>query len=183
MISISQKLKNLLVEIESSREEDRLITITRIGRKFEQEFLGFTLPDETDLFFRPNEYLSFQEAMEKMKDTQPVGYNPNNPTGGCNAKFWERVNFFLGAFDRNLRLYISVGTEMDFFHGTDAVFTWREAFVTIDVTVDSEKKYKADFRILPDDVESGSVYEFVARDIALLLTSRYLQVISNANVS
>ena len=90
-------------------------------------------------------------------------------------EFFEAVKSHLRVCTDELQYFISVGTKLDFWHGVDAIFCFRGVHVTIDVTVDTEKKFKADFCILPAHVESGEVYTTIARNIALLLIQKYLK--------
>ncbi len=150
----------------------KTVIIGRKGRVAEQKFLGFTLRDEIDLYYPPEEYLPFWEAFREMSETQFVGYNPANPREGCNKQFFESVQKHLHSKDE-LRYFIAVNTRMDFFHGADAVFSWKGIIITIDVTVDPNKECKADFRVLyPDDIKSGYVYDVTAKNIAMMFKSR-----------
>jgi len=180
-----EKLKGLMREMEEEEKSDTVaqekpILITRYGRKFEQLFLGFTLPDDVNLVF--DEYLDFHDALEEMKGIQPEGYDPSNPSEGCNREFFQAVKSFMLVGGNELQYFISVGTKMDYWHGADAIFSWRGVTVTVDVTVDPEKKYKADFCISPEDVESGEVYDSIAKGIAMKLVSRYLFKVSQYSV-
>ncbi len=171
-------LQSILDEIKNSKEGDVPILITRYGRLFEQLFLGFTLSDNEVCTYREDEYLPFLDAVEEMKNLQPVGYDPSHPTEGCNKEFFSSVESFLRVGSGDLEYYICVGTKLDFWHGVDALFSWRGMCVSIDVTVNTEKKYKADFLITPPLLVSGEVYTLIARDIALLLITRKLNQLS-----
>ena len=175
-MSLEDKFKKIIADFKKFQElnEDEQISVTRFGRLFELAFLGFTLTDESNLYFPPAEYLSFVDSLDLMKKVQPVGYDPSDPSEGCNHDFFESVQSFLNVGKEELKYYICIGTKMDFWHGVDAVFTWKDVFVTIDLTFDPEKKVRADFRISPDDVDSGKIYKEIARHIALLLVRRQL---------
>lgn len=176
-MSLSEQIKIILEGLKNSSNipvEDEPIIIARFGRKFEQSFLGYTLPDDANLFYGQEEYSFFSDSLQEMMNTQPEGYDPSNPTGGCNAQFFESVKHLMVVGGDELKYFISVGTKMDFWHGADAVFFWRDVVVTVDVTVDPEKDYKADFIVFPHDVESGAVYNKIAQRIVALLISRYL---------
>jgi hypothetical protein len=173
-MSLKDIIQELNKGLKGKEAEPDEIQIGRFGRIFEQEFLGFTLPDEYNLFFHSEQYLSFEDSLNKVMITQPVGFNPSDPTEGCNHDFFNAVRFFLPVGKDELRYYIAVGTEMDFWHGIDSVFVWRDLVVTIDITADPEKKeHKSDFLIRPSDVESYEVYTSIARSIALLLLNKH----------
>lgn len=177
-MSLKDRIKELIESINSSKKEqvhEEPVLVTRFGRQFEQSFFGYTLPDDANLFFSRDEYSSFSECLNEVKKTQPEGYDSSRPTEGCNERFFNAVKSFLGSrCSDELQLFISIGTKLDFWHGVDGVFCFRDVYVTIDLTVDLEKEYKADFLIFPKDVESGEVYTSIARNIALLLLQKYL---------
>lgn len=194
VINIPESLRNLLEEIGNSKPEaEETILITRFGRKFEQLFLGFTLPDEANLIFKGDQYITFAGALEEVRELQFEGYDPKNPSEGCNREFFESIRSFLPSSKDDLELLITMGTRMDFWHGADAVICWRGVSVTIDLTVDpqkisredadfllktgetfdSKRVAKADILIRPLDLESGKVYSSIAREIVVMLLSRW----------
>lgn len=170
----NSEFKQLLKYIRENPREDTPI-ITRQGKIFELRLFGFTT--DGAVIFEDDEYIPFPEALEEMKNTQPVGYDPHRPTEGCNKEFFEAVQSFLFINQKDLKLYIAVGTRLDYWHGTDAVFTLGDVHVTLDATLDVTKNYKADFLITSEDVDSGNLYGSLARRIALTLTGKYLNKI------
>jgi hypothetical protein len=158
-------------------QSDDTHEVTRIGRLLEQRFFGYTLPDSSNLSFDPGQYIDFRGALKEMKETQPEGYDPANPQGGCNEQFFVAVKSFLPINNDDLRYYISVETRLDFWHGTDAVFSWLGVDVTMDLTADPNKKFRAEICIFADDIDSGEVYTSVAQEIALLLISKRLDLL------
>lgn len=205
-MAIADHIKRLTEEFKDTKPtEEEIIVVNRPGRKFEESFLGFTLKDDYNLFYKPEEYEPFAEALEEVSWTQPEDYNPASPSGGCNGKFFEAVKALISVDADQLRYFVSIGTKLDFFHSADAIFCWRDVTVTIDVTADPEKiqKFKqrqvmrqmgesltrlekeelakiekevrADFCISPAEVESGDVYTIVAQQIVVALIRKFLQ--------
>lgn len=176
-VSLADQIKTILEGLRNSKNipaGDEPILINRLGRKLEQSFFGFTLPDDANLFYGPEEYSNFFDSLEEMMRTQPQGYDPRNPSGGCNKQFLDAVRSRMPVGQDQFKLYIAIGTKLDFWHGADAVIRWRGVNVTLDVTVDPNKEYKADFCIFPEDIESGRVYTTIAQDIVSLIIKRYL---------
>jgi hypothetical protein len=173
LVGFLNRIKELIQEIEQAKSQSEgPVVITRLGRRFEQSFLGYTLRDEDNLYFNPEEYISFVEALQEMMETQPVGYDPSSPTDGGVVELFQKVKDILEKDRDDLRLYIAVGTRMDFFHGVDAVFSWHNVNVTIDVTVDPNKEYKSDICLRPCDVEDEDVFRSTAENIAIILKYR-----------
>lgn len=176
-MSLADQIKTILEGLRNSKNipaGDEPILINRLGRKLEQSFFGFTLPDDANLFYGPEEYSNFFDSLEEMMRIQPEGYDPRNPSGGCNKQFLDSVRSKMPVGQDQFKLYIAIGTKLDFWHGADAVIRWRGVNVTLDVTVDPNKEYKADFCIFPEDIESGRVYTTIAQDIVNLIIKRYL---------
>lgn len=113
----------------------------------------------------------FEEGVEEAIRNQPRGWNPRRPRTKLAGKLYQLVRQELGDA-RGLALYSSVGTSLDFFHGTDGFFRWRGAVVTLDLTVQrSKRRYSADVLIPHHMVANGGARR-LARRIAHTLKRR-----------
>ena len=86
-----------------------------------------------------------------------------------NEELFELVRKRLPRRWRNfLRLYVSVGSSFDWWHGIDAFFYVNDRIVTLDVTLNRSKGFKADFRVTKSemDPEKGRIAQGLAEKIA-----------------
>lgn len=115
-------------------------------------------------------FFSFPAGVEYAKNNQPLDWRPSDPEPRFAGDLFATVAGRLGIEDwSELKLYSSVGTPLDIFHGVDAFFEYRGGVVTIDVTLNQHKDvYKADYVVNPETTD----LEVVADGIVSWLNKR-----------
>jgi len=105
---------------------------------------------------------TFQESIEAVKKMQgQFNWNPKRPKTELSRDLFNNVCLFLNAEEaKRLRLFVSVGTELDFRYGTDFFFESKGSVATvdltiIDLTISRWKHCKANVLIRLDDIEGG----------------------------
>ena len=117
------------------------------GHLFEEEVLGVLF-----VSWSCEDYISFDQALAQAKASQ--NWDPRDPSSRLANDLHAEVALALGLNDwRELRLYSSVGTPLDHFHGVDGFFEFCGRVVTIDLTVGHKEFAKADFVFHPLDLE------------------------------
>lgn len=128
--------------------------------RMERGYTGGLL--EVDMFgerFRkrrggPGEYKKYEEALKEVKVDYPG--DPSDPRERFASDLHAEVAQELGLEDwSELRLYSAVGSSLDYYHGVDAFFEWRDQRVTMDVTRNPAKEsgYKADVILGEEEFE------------------------------
>jgi hypothetical protein len=160
------------------------------GRAFEEEVFGVT---EENIEFAvryprrigihaslqrviQDNWTMYAEAVEK---NSAYCHDPINPQMGKTHLLWVAVKDNLprrinGHSALPLNLYIAVGrNSLDWRHGIDAFFWWQGVYVTIDVSLrpKSEEELKADFLVMPEDLEPEQLQN-LGKKIAELLKER-----------
>jgi hypothetical protein len=137
-----QDFKEMLRSIRNHPYEVKSPIFLRAAKLFEQEVFHFTVDGE--VLFEPEEYLSYEDALEKAAQIQPIGYDRFNPTGSLNPELFARVKNFIPAnIMSSLELIITIGTEFDYFHSANAVFRLSHSghvvCVSLDATINDHK--------------------------------------------
>ncbi|MFA6797266.1 MAG: hypothetical protein WCR40_00950 [Candidatus Paceibacterota bacterium] len=140
------------------------------GEDFERLVLGISRVDlrlQGEQATRTN----FFDSVEEVKKKQGLfnHWNPKRPKTKLSMNLFQNVRFVLGEKrSKNLRLFVSVGTRLDFRFGTDCFFEIDGFVASIDLTI-SEKKhfFKANVLVRPVDIVSRQVW--IARRIASFL--------------
>lgn len=173
----------------------------REGRKFESEVLGIThTKSELEQYKTFPDYLDLDRSIQqqivrnwqKLEHAYQVGgngHNPYEPIHGRTFDLWRVVsNSLLDIGEEpEVLLYLAVGkNSLDFHHGVDFFFWWKGVYVTVDLTTKPNKRQKADFLFLPEDLEPSGLAQFGDR-VAYLLWNRYFnlpppEVDSNGNL-
>ena len=158
------------------------------GREFELELFGVTgNPDEIPT------YQDFDSAMREVMTTplmrpdresgEVERYEPTKPNWGKLYQLWLEVHRRLprrceGKMSGPLSIYISIGTSLDFHHGVDAFFFWKEVYLSLDASLIPKERgesgkghLKADVLITPDDLTPMGL-AYLAEDIAHQLRRR-----------
>lgn len=98
--------------------------------------------------------VTFFDAVEIAKRKQPTGWCPDCPKRRIAKALYNRVASVLGKEKKHLKLYVAIQTIMDTMYGVDLFFQYKEAIVTVDLTISRHKvRPKADFVITKRDVE------------------------------
>lgn len=130
------------------------------GRLFEEEVLGVL-----KVSWSREDYVPFNKALALARTHQ--NWNPSDPSSRPANDLHSEVALALELEDwQELRLYSSVNSPLDYFHGVDGFFEFRGQVVTIDVTTNSRKvTAKADFVIHPADLDENRpvVAKMIAR--------------------
>src|SRR3989344_3849196 len=130
------------------------------GRLFEEEVLGVL-----KISWRRDVYVPFNEALSLARVHQ--NWNPSDPSSRPANDLHSEVALALELEDwQELRLYSSVNSPLDYFHGVDGFFEFQGQVITIDVTTNSRKvTAKADFVIHPTDLDENRpvVAKMIAR--------------------
>jgi hypothetical protein len=147
-------------------EEVVQLSALRLGRQYEIEAAGYCPAEDN----QEPEWLYYYDSVYWVVNNQPEGYNPAEPWLGLAGFLFDGVKRELPKRLRSrLRLYISVGSSLDYWHGVDLFFVlWDEIdyFIsifspkggrkstraTIDLIRIVDKDFKADFRITPVDL-------------------------------
>ena len=105
----------------------------------------------------------FMAVVSVVKDIQnKLGdWNPKEPRTEPARILFDEVSSHLKLEKHNLRLYISVGTQLDYDYGADFFFALKrgnvEAIVTVDLTVSKRKEeHKAEIVITVEDLRDES---------------------------
>ncbi len=135
---------------------DQFIELT-LGNQFEIDVLGFAWKFDEN----PPVYATWNSSVFDAISRDLEGYDPSRPKGGLTEELFDGVRLYLNdkRLRRHLRLYIALGTSLDYWHGVDAFLCIGGSCVTLDITTNPTKKQKADFLLTPDDVtrdESGN---------------------------
>jgi hypothetical protein len=145
------------------------------GSQFEVDVLGHGWK-----FTEPPGYAPWSEAVMEVLSRQLPGYDPSAPSGGLTEELFEGVRIYLPKRHRRfLRLYLSIASRLDYYHGVDAFFCLGGVYVTLDVTTNPLKDKKADLLITPDDLtvdSAGKVKGFtkaLLKKIRTLLLEKY----------
>ncbi len=167
------------------------------GAELEIDFFGFTQEYDAPLDFIPPAYMNFYDSMQEIINRPLIGigedgkidpryktYDPANPRWGKTPDLWNAVNKYLPRYPRRisgittgpLRLFISVGrTSLDFYHGVDAFFLWREGYATLDVSLvpkhrkgEGKQHLKANFLLTKEHLSPEGMSD-LGRDIACVL--------------
>ena len=144
----------------------------KTGEDFERLVLGISHADVGKSHRKSK--ATFQESIEAvMKMQGQFNWNPKRPRTELSKGLFNNVCLFLNAEEaRKLRLFVSVGTELDFRFGTDFFFESGGSVATVDLTISRWKHCKANVLIRLDDIE-GDFRIRLARRIA-----RFIQKIA-----
>ena len=129
-------------------------------------------------------YMSYKDAVSHAKKNQPSEFKP------------ETQKFANGIYEAlkhqglpegvPVKFYTAVGTPLDIYHGTDALFEIAGQDITIDVTINPEKvEAKADVVVQLAFNDEGGIdygeggFEYVAKEIMIKLTSKLTKSVKN----
>jgi hypothetical protein len=122
------------------------------------------------------EYVPYRQAMRRCREHQPKSWDPTDPSTRAGSDLYASVALmleaFVGQFDwGELKLFSSIGSPLDFFHGVDGWFEFRGRIVTVDITANRYKEggYKADAILLLEDGDDKIVFRGIERIPQLLL--------------
>ena len=144
----------------------------RNGKELESDWFPDCNPAVT---VERTKYVPYRKAMEMVKSNLPGGWDPTEPATVMARDFHYLVAEEMGLTEddvpeeefQKLKLYPSVGTAFDVFHGVDAFFEYNGISATVALTHQEQKdEYKADVIINPEDVFS---YESAVKAVAGIL--------------
>jgi len=137
------------------------------GRLFEEEVLGRCRGHWDG-------YMDWKQSLMYASTHQPKGWDPTDPSRDDANDLHAFVAMELGIEDwSQLGLFSAVGTPFDQFHGVDGFFVFQGTVVTIDVTLNPHKDdWKSDLIVHPNDLESETALQILARKIVSLLQSK-----------
>ncbi len=124
------------------------------GEDFERLVLGISHVDIRNLSRRFGEY-DFRASVAEVKKMQGLfnNWNPKRPKTELSMNLFQTVSSMLSEEQkRKLRLFVSVGTRLDFHFGTDCFFEISGSVATIDLTISNWKKCKANVLVRPIDI-------------------------------
>ena len=148
--------------------------ISKTGTDFEYECTGTNSVGHTR---RRIKSATFFDAVEMAKRARVApGWCPECPKKRITKALYDRVASILGKDKKHLKLYVAIRTIMDSMYGVDLFFQYREAIVTVDITI-SPSKYgaKADFVITKKDVLGDIGFYKKADAIAKALKGGWLE--------
>lgn len=137
------------------------------GRLFEEEVLGKCRGEWSG-------YMSWKDSLVYAANHQPKGWDPSDPSLKDANDFHALVAMELGieSWDE-LRLFSSVHTPLDWYHGVDGFFVFKGKVVTIDVTLNPNKdEAKADFVVQGCELRDRVSLKHIARQVAQVLEQR-----------
>jgi hypothetical protein len=119
----------------------------------------------------------FEKLVSITKSIQQIfnGWNPKEPSTETGKDLYQRIKTHLKDECGELRLYVSLGTPLDYYFGTDCFFELKDdcghsSIVTIDLTINrSKRRSNADFILRGNDSENGR-NKRVMKDVAEALT-------------
>lgn len=115
----------------------------------------------------------FEELVSITKSIQQIfnGWNPKEPSTEMGKDLYQRIKTHLKEGCGELRLYVSLGTPLDYYFGADCFFELKDdngysSIVTIDLTINRNKRNSnADFILRGNDSEKGR-NKIVVKDVA-----------------
>ena len=122
-----------------------------------------TKPRKQDIRRR---YLPFKKSIRMAKSHQPWGHKPRHPQAPFLREMFNCIAPQLRKGRHLLRIFISIDTPLDYWHGVDFFIEYEGRIVTVDVTVrESKDFYKADILITRSEV-LRNIHREKAREIA-----------------
>lgn len=115
----------------------------------------------------------FEKLVSITKSIQQIfnGWNPKEPSTEMGKNLHQRIKSLLKEEYGELRLYVSLGTPLDYYFGTDCFFELKDdnghsSIVTIDLTINRKKRHSnANFILRGNDSENGR-NKRVMKDVA-----------------
>lgn len=133
------------------------------GRLLEREFIDVK---KIGVIWN-GEYITYRRSMDEIVTKQV----PNSALAVEGKRFRDAIAWNLQVFPYEVEVFGSFHTCLDEKHGIDLVIRFKGVVVTVDVTMNPQKKSAAaDFVVSTDDIDSG--YKAVAREIGWALTHR-----------
>jgi hypothetical protein len=131
------------------------------GRLLEREFI-----DVTKIGITWNgEYITYRRSMEEIITKQ----SPNSALNVEGKRLRDAIAWSLQVFPYEVEVFGSFHTCLDEKHGIDLIVRFKGVVVTIDVTMNPQKRSAAaDFIVSTEEIDDG--YKAVARDIGWALT-------------
>lgn len=141
------------------------------GAGWERMFFGCTATD----FPKPDR-MSWTKSIEKAAEEQYIyGWDPKSPkTSVAMSLFLNVQNRVNKDFSEQLELYCSIGTSLDWFHGTDGFFRIGKYIVAFDLTSNSDKALlKSDVVIIYSGHVLGRKIGAPCKKIAKIFNSNF----------
>lgn len=131
----------------------------KTGEDFERLVLGVSHADFKS-FPGQNRKLNFHDSVKQVMQMQGhFNWNPKRPCTDLSKSLYEDVCSFLTPKEiKKLRLFVSVGTRLDYHFGTDCFFELDNSVATVDLTISKWKICKANVLIRLDDISSGTQF-------------------------
>ena len=141
------------------------------GEAFERGVLGISHADvDVKKLPRYDKKSDFFETIEMVKTIQDVfNWNPKRPKTEISKSLFQVTRLLLGkGLSEKLRIFVSVGTRLDFHFGTDCFFELNGSVVTVDLTISNKKNdIKANILIRPVDIYNRQFH--VAKQVTYFL--------------
>lgn len=144
------------------------------GPQFEEEWTGISSVGHRR---RKIKSVTFFDAIEMAKRSRIApGWCPGCPKKRIAKALYDRVASILGKDKKHLKFYVGIQTVMDSMYGVDLFFEYKEAIVTVDITVSRNKcGARADFVITQRDVLGDAGFYKKADAIAKALKGGWLE--------
>ena len=121
-------------------------------------------------------FLNFSEAVSAvLRGQTQLDWDPQKPPTRPASLLYDRVRSMLSADDaRLLGLYCTIGTALDYYHGTDAIFVINPYVVRLDAALGRgpKKEDSTAFIITPRDIYDGARFAALTEDIAHIFNTR-----------
>ncbi len=159
------------------------------GEEFEQEVFG---RDHRLMMERIPLHESFAQAMESVvarhgrRHLDPIRWDcRKQATLPARRLYWYVSKWLPQRYRTSLRLFNAIGTSLDYWHGIDAFFWWRDGrprkrrsepmdrIATLDLATYQKASFKADFLVTPEIIYSDQIRS-LGWKIADQLLGRYV---------
>ena len=145
------------------------------GLKYERRFFGKQAlfnPIQLKVFLEGRgHYKSLRNCIcDVMAEQDRINWNPSSPKTAISRYFFEKVQLSLRKqYQKSLRLYCAIGSNLDYFHGIDGFFWLNGAYYTFDIKISQKAKVKTTVDLVL--CKQAELYRFF-RDVAPVVAEK-----------